>query len=60
MDKNLFDDLSLIGRRLRAVRHSRNRSLEVIAGLAGVSIGQLSEIERGLRTPSLKHLLASR
>jgi transcriptional regulator with XRE-family HTH domain len=59
MNNDSFDtDLSLIGRRLRAIRHARKKSLEVIAGLSGVSLGHLSEIERGLRTPSNKHILA--
>lgn len=41
-----YDDRT-IGRRLRAIRHSRRKSLRVVAGLAGISPGQLSKIETG-------------
>lgn len=54
----MFDDPSLIGPRLRAVRHHRKKSLAVIAGLAGISPGHLSEVERRLRDPSTKHITA--
>lgn len=36
-----------IGRRLRAIRLARRKSLRVVAGLAGISHGQLSKIENG-------------
>ncbi|MGH3625795.1 MAG: helix-turn-helix domain-containing protein, partial [Sciscionella sp.] len=38
-----------IGRRVRRIRHARDKSLAVIAGLAGISEGHLSRIERGKR-----------
>jgi transcriptional regulator with XRE-family HTH domain len=41
------DDAGTIGRRLRQVRKSRDKSLVVIAGLAGMSKSQLDRIERG-------------
>jgi transcriptional regulator with XRE-family HTH domain len=38
----------LVGRRVRALRLERNLSLNDLAGKAGISIGALSQIERGL------------
>ena len=43
-----YDDRT-IGRRLRRIRQSRKLSLAVVAGLAGISTGHLSRIERGER-----------
>ena len=43
-----YDDRT-IGRRLRHIRQSRKLSLAVVAGLAGISTGHLSRIERGER-----------
>lgn len=43
------DDARTIGRRVRRIRHSRGKSLVVIAGLAGMSKSELSRIERGER-----------
>ncbi|MGH3774102.1 MAG: helix-turn-helix domain-containing protein [Pseudonocardiaceae bacterium] len=43
------DDARTIGARLRQIRNSRGKSLEVIAGLAGISRASLSRIERGER-----------
>lgn len=45
-----------IGERLRQRRKVRGASLKVIAGRAGVSIGLLSQIERGLTMPSVRSL----
>jgi transcriptional regulator with XRE-family HTH domain len=41
-----FDDRTM-GRRLRTIRNARRKSLRVVAGLAGISPGQLSKIENG-------------
>jgi len=38
---------SAIGRRLRLLRHQRDTSLQAVADAAGVSVGYLSQIERG-------------
>ncbi|MDQ3763069.1 MAG: helix-turn-helix domain-containing protein [Actinomycetota bacterium] len=46
---DIEDDPLTIGRRLRQIRHARGKSLEVIAGLAGISRAHLSRIERGER-----------
>jgi DNA-binding XRE family transcriptional regulator len=43
------DDARTIGQRLRQIREARGKSLEVIAGLAGISRSHLSRIERGER-----------
>jgi transcriptional regulator with XRE-family HTH domain len=43
------EEARTIGRRVRQIRNAREKSLEVIAGLAGTSAGHLSRIERGER-----------
>lgn len=45
-----------IGRKLRLRRSIKGRSLQEVADRAEISIGLLSQIERGLTTPSLKSL----
>ncbi|WP_063798581.1 helix-turn-helix domain-containing protein [Nocardia sp. NRRL S-836] len=50
-----------VGRRVREIRNWRNQSLEVVAGLAGISFGHLGRIERGekpLTTRSTMEALA--
>ena len=47
-----------VGRKLRLLRHSRELSLQAVAGMTGLSIGLLSQIERGLSSPSVKNLVA--
>ena len=41
-----------IGASLRAEREGVNMTLRDVAGAAGVSLGYLSEVERGLKEPS--------
>jgi len=41
------DEARTIGRRLRLIRKARDKSLRVVAGLAGMSKSQLDRIERG-------------
>jgi transcriptional regulator with XRE-family HTH domain len=48
----------VVGRRLRSLRRSRNRSLQELATATGLSIGLISQIERGLSSPSVKSLVA--
>ena len=43
------EDAKTIGRRVRQIRYARRKSLAVVAGLAGISVGHLSRIERGER-----------
>jgi transcriptional regulator with XRE-family HTH domain len=51
------DDTALeLGERLRARRLIRRKSLQTISGAARISIGLLSEIERGISQPSLEIL----
>ena len=45
-----------VGQRIRELRRSRKLSLEVIAARTDLSIGFLSQIERGLSSPSLRVL----
>jgi transcriptional regulator with XRE-family HTH domain len=49
---------SEIGRRLRQIRHARGKSLAVVAGLAGISVGHLSNLERGERALDRRSLIA--
>jgi transcriptional regulator with XRE-family HTH domain len=45
-----------VGQRIRDIRRSRKLSLETIAARTDLSIGFLSQIERGLSSPSLRVL----
>ena len=47
-----------IGFALWRVRDERRKSLQVIAGLAGMSKSHLSRIERGERSPTLWEVVA--
>ncbi|HEV2677065.1 MAG TPA: cupin domain-containing protein [Aliidongia sp.] len=47
---------SSVGLRLRALRKARDLSLQQMSERLGVSIGHLSQVERGLSTASLKLL----
>jgi transcriptional regulator with XRE-family HTH domain len=47
-DEHEYDDRA-IGHRLKRIRQSRKMSLRTVAGLAGISAGHLSRIERGER-----------
>ena len=53
-----YDDRT-IGRRLRNVRMSRQKSLRVIAGLAGISAGYLCKIEKGKKALNSQKLLVA-
>jgi transcriptional regulator with XRE-family HTH domain len=45
-----------VGMRLRELRRKANLSLETVAGRSELSVGFLSQIERGLSSPSLRVL----
>lgn len=45
-----------VGQRLRNIRRSRGLSLEAMASSTGLSIGFISQVERGLSSPSLRVL----
>lgn len=47
-----------VGRRIRQLRRERGLQLEAMAARTGLSIGYLSQIERGLSSPSLRALAA--
>lgn len=52
-----MDDLAqLVGERLRAARRDRGLSVSDLASAAGVGKGSLSEIENGIRNPTLSTL----
>jgi transcriptional regulator with XRE-family HTH domain len=53
-----IDDTHMIGRRIRRIRHARDKSLRVIAGLAGMSRSTLHRIERGQRELTLSEIVA--
>ena len=45
-----------IGERLRFYRQAKGKTQAVVAGLAGVTEDYLSQIERGLKTPTISLL----
>ncbi|MGU3383349.1 helix-turn-helix domain-containing protein [Methylobacterium sp. D53M] len=45
-----------VGQRLRGLRRARGLSLEAVAFSTGLSIGFISQVERGLSSPSLRVL----
>lgn len=52
------DDTRLVGEALRRRRQIRNMSLRQVAEGAGISVGMLSQVERGLAAPSIRTLRA--
>ncbi|MBT1517379.1 TRAP transporter substrate-binding protein DctP [Bradyrhizobium sp. SRL28] len=54
-DENAIN--GLIGRRLREARKARNLSLENLAGKVGMSVSQLSKLERGKAATSIAALV---
>lgn len=47
----------MIGERVRVMRHFRHKTLQEVAGLAGITAGYLSMLERGLRPLDSRQLL---
>ncbi len=47
-----------LGRRIKVLRVERGWSLKELAGVSGISVSQLSSIERGAHMPSVESLLA--
>lgn len=45
-----------LGQRIRSIRKERDLSIQALADRSGLSTGMLSQIERGLSTPSVKSL----
>lgn len=52
------DDAELVGEMLRQRRQIRGMSLRQVAEAANISVGMLSQVERGLAIPSIKTLRA--
>ncbi|QPC42631.1 cupin domain-containing protein [Kaustia mangrovi] len=52
------DEDRALGRAIRDIRQARGLSLKDVADGAGVSVGLLSQIERGLSSPSIRALRA--
>lgn len=52
------DATRTIGLRIRRIRESRNKSLQVISGLAGMSISTLHHVEYGRRELTLSEIVA--
>ncbi|MGH3868879.1 MAG: helix-turn-helix domain-containing protein [Pseudonocardiaceae bacterium] len=52
------DKTCTIGRRIRGIRKTRDKSLRVIAGLAGISRTTLNRIEHGQRDVTLSEIVA--
>lgn len=50
------DDDAAMGAQLRALRKAKGLSLQQLSELCGLSIGLISQIERGLSSPSVKAL----
>lgn len=53
------DDRPLVGERIRTWRHYRGLPLKTLAGLAGISVGLLSEVENGKRILDRRSQLAA-
>lgn len=49
--------LARVGARIRAMRRDQNLTLQVLSASSGVSVGVISEIERGVGNPSLNTLV---
>lgn len=55
----LFEgSVDALGPRIRGLRHDRRLTLAEVAAAAGLSIGHLSQVERGLSTPTIRQLHA--
>lgn len=53
------DDRPIVGERIRTWRHYRGLPLKTLAGLAGISVGLLSEVENGKRILDRRSQLAA-
>jgi transcriptional regulator with XRE-family HTH domain len=52
------DDVGALGRQIRSLRQSQAVTLAQLAERTGLSIGHLSQVERGLSTPTIRQLQA--
>lgn len=58
LDAASHDDARWVGEALRLRRQMRGQSLRQVAEPARISVGMLSQVERGLATPSIRTLRA--
>lgn len=49
-------DLTSIGEKIRDLRKAKKLTLAEVAAATGLSIGHLSQVERGISAPSVRHL----
>src|ERR1700719_2498599 len=58
VDEGLSDPegLASIGYKIRDLRRAKKLTLARIAAATGLSIGHLSQVERGISAPSVRHL----
>jgi DNA-binding transcriptional regulator YiaG len=49
-------DALFVGRRIREMRKAKNMSIPVLAERADLSSGLISQVERGLTSPSIRSL----
>jgi len=49
-------DLTSIGEKIRDLRKAKKLTLAEVANATGLSIGHLSQVERGISAPSVRHL----
>jgi transcriptional regulator with XRE-family HTH domain len=56
MDLAERDTMATLGGKIRQLRKASGRTLARIAEETGLSIGHLSEVERGLSAPTIRHL----
>jgi len=56
MDLAERDAIAALGERIRQLRKASGRTLARIAEETGLSIGHLSQVERGLSAPTIRHL----
>lgn len=50
------DPVAALGPRIRALRQQRELTLAKLASQSGLSVGHLSQVERGLSTPTIRQL----
>lgn len=53
-----MDPVAALGPLIRDLRRSRDMTLAAVAGAASLSVGHLSQVERGLSTPTIRQLQA--
>ena len=55
-NKHEIYDEGFVGSRIRATRKAKGMSIPVVAERAGLSAGLISQVERGLTSPSIRSL----